>query len=83
MRALLQLLDLLGRLHADRRAAERRDEIADRRRGEAEPQALHVLDGADRLLGGVHIAGLMREQQQHLHALVLGIEVFRAQLGDR
>ena len=32
-------------------------------------------------LGGVHVAGLVRQQQQHLHALVLGIEIFRAQLG--
>src|SRR3981189_1388999 len=31
--ALLQLLDLLGRLHADRRSAERRDETTDGPRG--------------------------------------------------
>jgi len=76
-----ELLDLLGRLHADRRSAERRNEIADGRRGETDAQAFHVLDGADRHLGRVDIAGLVREQQQHLDALVFGIEVFRAQLG--
>ena len=32
-------------------------------------------------LGGVHVAGLVREQQQHLHALVLGVEILGAQLG--
>ena len=45
------------------------------------PQALHVVGGADRLLGGVHVAGLVREQQQHLHAAVLGVEILGAQLG--
>ena len=78
-RALLHLLDLLGRCDADRRTAESRHEVADFRRSEAQPHALDVLDALDRLLGGVDLAGLMREQQQHLHALVLGIEIFRAQ----
>ena len=78
-RALLHLLDLLGRRDADRRAAERRHEVADFRRSEAQPHALHVVDGLDRLLGGVDVARLMGEQRQHLHALVLGVEIFRAQ----
>ncbi len=32
-------------------------------------------------LGGVHDAGLMGQQQQHLDAAVLGVEILGAQLG--
>ena len=81
MRPLLQLLDLLGRHHADRSAAERRHEIADRGRREAHPHAFHVVGGADRLLDGMHVARLVGEQQQQLDAAMLGVEIFRPQLG--
>ena len=45
-----------------------------------ESQPSHVVGGADRLLGRVHVAGLVGEQQQHLDAPVLGIEMLRPQL---
>jgi hypothetical protein len=62
----LELLDLLSREHADRRSTQCRDEVADSRRGEADTEPLHVLDGPDRLLGGVHVAGLVGEQEKDL-----------------
>jgi len=62
-------------------SAERGDEVADSGRGEADAQALEVCGGADRLLRGVHVAGLVCEEQQYMHAAMLGIEVLGAQLG--
>src|SRR4026207_255132 len=50
---------------------------AGRRRG---ARAAPCLGGALGLLRGVDVAGLVREEQQHLHALVLGVEVLAAQL---
>jgi hypothetical protein len=74
------LIEDLGGLHADRGAAQAVDEVADRGGGEADAHPLHVVDRADRLLRGVHVPRLVREEHQHLHALVLGVEVLRAQL---
>ena len=62
-------------------APSARDEIADRGRREADAQARMSSTAADGLLGRVHVAGLVGEEQQDLHALVLGVEVLGAQLG--
>ena len=73
--ALLHALDDLRRRQSDRRSAERRHEILDRCRGEAQPHTLHVIDGADRLARGVDVAGLVRHQKQRLQPVVLVVEI--------
>src|SRR5262249_35122561 len=77
-RPFLQLLDLFGWEHADRRSAERRDEVAYRGRREPQPETFHVLGSTDRFFRSVYVTGLMRQQQEHFHTPMFVVEVLRA-----
>ena len=64
---LLRMIDASGESVAPDKfltAAERGNEIAHRRGREAKAHALEVFYRADRLLGGVHVAGLVREEHR-------------------